>query len=207
MKNITPEFAEILGLLCAEGSHIVSYSSYWGKDRGRNRFFKNDKSERIEFSNEDKKLLLHYQKLLNIKFNYNPNITKHKKINICKMSIIREIIKYTQIGHLKWKVPKSIINNPNDDVKISFLRGFFDGDGTAGRSVRIISTNKKGLIQICSLLRDLKIGHTLQGPQIREKRKPSYVIYIKEKERERFLNMIKPVSKRPDNYMRGLKTS
>ena len=28
-NKISKEFAEILGLLCAEGSHIISYSSCW----------------------------------------------------------------------------------------------------------------------------------------------------------------------------------
>ena len=90
--KITPQFAEIIGLLCAEGSHIVSYSSYWGKDRGKDRFYKNDKSEIIEFTNKDNKLLLHYQNLLLKEFNYDAKPTKHYKVNICKMSIIKNII-------------------------------------------------------------------------------------------------------------------
>jgi|TARA_Y100000310_G_scaffold216834_1_gene217892 intein/homing endonuclease len=199
MKNITPEFAEILGLLCAEGSHIVSYSSYWGKDRGRDRFFKNDKSERVEFSNNDYKLLKHYKRLLFKEFNYAPNITKHNKVNICKISIINKIINETPIGHLKWRVPQSVLKS-NNEVKSTFLRGFFDGDGTASKSIRFFSSNLHGLNQVSKLLNDIKIKHNPQGPEIKEGRKPSYILYIKERERERFLKTIRPISKRPDNF-------
>jgi len=202
MKNLTPELAEILGLLCAEGSHIISYSSYWGKDRGRDRFFKNDKSERIEFYNKDKKLLLHYKRLLLKEFNYKPNITKDNKINICKISIIKEITKYTKLGHLKWNIPNLILNS-SENKKISFLRGYFDGDGTISNRIRMFSTNKKGLKQISKLLKYLDIRHTFQGPILKEKRKPLYIIQISEQERERFLNKIQPVSKRPDFLCEG----
>lgn len=57
LNKISPDLAEIIGLLCAEGSYILQYSSYWGKDKGKARYYKNDKSERIEFYNNDTKLL------------------------------------------------------------------------------------------------------------------------------------------------------
>jgi hypothetical protein len=50
------------------------------------------------------------------------------------------------------------------------------------------------------LLNDIKIKHNPQGPEIKEGRKPSYILYIKERERERFLKTIRPISKRPDNF-------
>lgn len=205
MKKLTPELSEIIGLLCAEGSHVKSYTSYWGKDRGKKRFFKNDKSERIEFYNKDPKLLKHYRNLIKTEFDYSANITKHNKINICKIKIIQKITDYTKIGHLKWEVPKIILKG-NNKSKIRFLRGYFDGDGTAGRNIRFVSTNKKGLEQVSELLRDLGIRHTFNGHYLKEKRKPAFVVYIREKERERFLNILKPISKRP-GFMRGLKHS
>jgi intein/homing endonuclease len=191
---ISEELAEILGLLCAEGSHIISYSNYWGKDKGQPRFFKNDKSERIEFYNKDKILLNHYLNLLSKEFDYYPNITKHGKVNICKINIMRTITKHTPLGHLKWKVPDSIINS-NKKVKIAFLRGYFDGDGTVSNIPRMFSTNKKGLKQVSNLLDGLNITHTWQKPMIKENRKPLYTIQISRKERESFLNIIQPISK------------
>lgn len=202
MKNLTVEFAEILGLLCAEGSHIISYSTYLGKDRGKQRLFKNDKSERIEFFNKDKILLSHYKNLLLKEFDYKPKITKHGKINICKISIIQNIINQTRLGNLKWRVPKLVLKS-DKSVKLSFLRGYFDGDGTVSNRVRMFSSNKEGLLQISFLLKSLDIKHTIQKPVIKENRKPLYALQISQKERERFLNMVKPVSKRPGIIMRG----
>ncbi|MBI2124445.1 hypothetical protein HYT92_01510 [Candidatus Pacearchaeota archaeon] len=201
MKNLTPAFAEIIGLLCAEGSHIISYSNYWGTDRGRKRFYKNDKSERIEISNKDKLLLLHYSQLLLKEFNYVAKSTKHYKVNICKMSIIKEIIGCTELGHTKWKVPDFIIQSGNE-VKVAFIRGYFDGDGTVSNSIRMFSTNNSGLNQVSKLLQDLGFKPYFEKPMIKENRKPLYVIHIRQKERERFLSLIKPVSKRPGN-LRG----
>ena len=167
-------------MICYE-KYNSRYSSYWGKDCGKDRFFKNNKSERIEFYNKDLKLLLHYKKLLNKEFNYKPNITKHSKINICKRDIIRNITSYVDIGHMKWAVPISI-NKSENNIKIAFLRGYFDGDGTSSNRVRFFSSNKKGLMQVSNILNNLKFKHTFQGPIIKENRKPSFIIQISEKE-------------------------
>ena len=195
MKNLNPELSEIIGLLCAEGSHIIAYSSYWGNDRGKLRYFKNHKSERIEFSNEDKKLLKHYQNLLKTVFNYKTRITRDNKVNICKKHIVNEIISQTELGHLKWNVPVSILNGKNSS-KIHFLRGFLDGDGSVTNNlVRFFSTNKNGLDSVSKLLTNLGIKHTFPKPIIKPKRKPLYYIQISRKEKETFLNLIKPISK------------
>ncbi len=197
MKSITPELAEILGLLCAEGSYILSFPSYWGKDKGKRRFYKNHKSERIEFSNKDRKLLNHFQSLIQTQYGYKPNATKHNKINICRRSVIREIISYTELGCLTWSIPKEIMS-ADINIKISFLRGFFDGDGTASSIIRFFSINKNGLIQVNSLLNELNLKSTFLGPYEKIGRKPYYVIQISRTEKENFLNIIKPISKRPD---------
>jgi len=194
MKNITPEFAEILGLLCAEGSHVIAYSSYWGKDRGKHRFFINDKSERIEFTNKDTQLIRHYINLLKKEFDYSPNPTKHYKVNICKISIIKRIVKETKLGNEKWRVSKSVLNS-NNNIKILFLRGYFDGDGSASNGIRFTSVNKYGLQQVSKLLTDLKFIHSLQNPSFRERRKPIYTIQLSRREKEKFLKMIRPISK------------
>ncbi len=197
MKDkISSEFAEILGLLCSEGCHSISYSSYWGMDRGKRRFFKNHKNESIQFYNKDLKLLKHYQMLVYKEFEYKIKITKNNKLNICKRLIIKKIIDQTPLGHLSWKIPNSVIYG-DKNIKIAFLRGYFDGDGTSSGCARFFSTNKSGLNQVAQLLKNLKIKHTFQGPIIKAKRKPAYIIQISRKEKEIFLNLINPVSKIP----------
>ena len=197
MTKISKPFSELLGFLCAEGHHKISYSSYWGKERGKPRFYRNHKSECIEFFSKDKNLLKHYQKIIYEIFGYNPNITKDNKIHICRRKPISIITKYTEIGHLKWKVPDLILKS-KQEIKIAFLKGYFEGDGTASNRIRMFSTNKSGLNQVSLILDDLKIKHTWQGPILKENRKPSYILQISQKSRERFLNLLKPISKRPD---------
>tara|TARA_Y100000310_G_scaffold315676_1_gene366477 strand:- start:1644 stop:2243 length:600 start_codon:yes stop_codon:yes gene_type:complete len=196
MNKISPELAEILGLLCAEGCHVVSYCSYWGRERNKPRYYKNKKSERIEFYNKDEKLLFHYQKLLHKEFDHTSKITKHGKINIGNRNIIRKIIEQTELGHLKWRIPDSVISS-NRKIKISFLRGFFDGDGTAISVVRMFSTNKKGLDQISLILKVLGFRHTVQNPVIKPNRKPHYVLQLSMKDQTKFLEEVKPISKLP----------
>jgi len=193
---MTPELAEILGLLCAEGSHIISYNDYFGKEKGKLRFRKNKKSERIEFYNKDQKLIIHYQTLLKKEFNHQSKITKHGKINIGNKKMIRTILSHTFLGHLKWKVPKKVVSS-NRKIKISFLRGFFDGDGTAINVARFFSTNLNGIKQISLLLSELNYKHTIQEPVIKKNRKPHYVLQLSRPQQEEFLTEINPISKLP----------
>ena len=125
----------------------------------------------------------------------------HYKVNICKISLIRAITTYSNFGHLKWRIPDSILN-ADDKIKVSFVRGYFDGDGTVSNSIRFFSTNSKGLVQVLKILEDLKFNPYFEKPMIKENRKPLHVIHIRQNERERFLSLIKPVSKTPGN-LRG----
>lgn len=188
---ISENFAEILGLLCAEGCHIVVCYKCWCR-YGEKRYFKNNKSNRIEFYNKNQKLLKRYKNLLKKEFNYTTKITKHGKINICKKHIVTRIIDKTELGHLKWKVPNKIIKTKNNKIKIAFIRGYFNGDGTTSNRVRFFSTNKIALKQVSLLLIQLKIEHTFPKPMLKNNRKPLYLIQISERERERFLKKIKP---------------
>ena|SRR3989344_9512657 len=197
MKKLTPELAELLGLLCAEGCYILRYNTYFGKHRNKIILYKNHKSERIEFYNKDKKLIIRFKNLLAKEFYYYPNVTKFGKINICRRDIIRTILIETQIGHLKWEVPKRILNS-NKLIKISFLRGYFDGDGTASKNIRMFSTNLSGLNQVAKILIDLKFDYKFEKPMIKENRKPLHYIQLPMYEKERFLKIIQTVSKRPD---------
>lgn len=201
--TISKELAEILGLLCAEGCYINTRTTYWGydKDRGRKYLRKNKLQRRIEFGNINKILLEHFKKLLEKEFDYSPNLGKDR-IRICKGAIVDSIVSYTAIGHLKWAVPKEVLKG-NNYVKKSFVRGFFEGDGTISNRIRFFSTNKQGLAQVAEILTGLNIKNKLNGPTIKENRKPLYEIYVYQGMRETFLNKIKPLTKRPDP-MRGL---
>jgi len=205
MAELTPQFAEILGLLCAEGCHAVSYCTYLEVDRGRPRLRRNKKSETIQLYNKDEKLLLHYTSLLNVVFSYPARVSRNGKVNIGAKHMMRAILNHTPLGCDKWKVPLAV-RRANKEIKLAFVRGYFDGDGTSSSTVRFFSINKDGLLGVFSLLTDLRFKPTFQGPIIKKNRRPSYIIQISRKERERFLNEIKPVSKLPARglAMRGL---
>jgi len=198
---VSYDFAEILGLLCAEGSHIVSYSNYWERKNGTLYFRRNKLSERIEFYNKDINLLYHYKKLLMKEFNYGANITKCRKINIGNREIIRKITSYVILGHLSWRLPEAIIKS-DDCTKLRFLRGYFDGDGTSSGTVRFFSSNKIGLLGVSKLLENFTFVHTFQGPILKPKRKPAYVLQISRKDADRFIRLIEPVSKKPKSKIK-----
>jgi len=194
--EISEELAEIIGLLCAEGCYINTRTSYWGKERGKMRYRKNKLQKRIEFGNIDPILLNHFKELVEKEYNYTPGIGKDRA-RICKGGIIDNITSYTDLGHLKWKVPESVMNG-NEIIKSRFLRGFFEGDGTVSNRIRFFSTNLQGLKQITKLLDSLSIKNKLNGPALKPRRKPFYEIYIFQSERERFLNKLQPITKIPD---------
>jgi len=194
INKITLEFAEIIGLLCAEGSHIISYSTYTENRYNKQYVRNNKKSERIEFYNKDKNLSHHYLNLLFKEFGLRFRITKDDKVNIGNRAVIKRIITETPLGHLNWQVPESVANS-NLITKLYFLRGFFDGDGTAVGTVRFFSTNYGGIHQISGLLKELNYKHTIQGPVSKPKRKPYYIIQISRKDQFRFLEDIQPISK------------
>jgi intein/homing endonuclease len=129
-------------------------------------------------------------------FRYKSRITKNNKINIGKIGVIKEIIKHTELGCLRWQVP-SFVREMGPKIKAKFIRGYFDGDGTCSNRIRFFSVNVSGLKQVSSILDDLDVNHTFQGPFFKTNRKPSYIIQISEKKREMFLKLIQPISKKP----------
>ncbi len=194
---ITPEKAEIIGLLCAEGSHIIQFSNYLQYYKNRKKYYlkRNDKSERIEFFNNDQKLLLHLKLLLKKVYNYEVNISGNK-IRICKNHVIYDLLKYSEYKNMEWRVPKEVTLG-NKKIILRFIRGYFDGDGTVSNRLRMFSTNKIGLKQVFRLLNKIGIRCNLVGPEIKPDRKPLHVLYVLESQKKRFLNMVKPISKIP----------
>ncbi len=196
MLDITPEKAEIIGLLCAEGSfhdYTSTFMEYY-KDRKKSYLKKNKRSIYIQFANFDEKLLLHFKDLINKVYGYDVPINKDR-VRICRRSLIDDLLKYTDYGHLKWEIPNSV-KKGSKDIKIKFIRGFFDGDGTISTTVRMFSTNELSLRGISDLLKEIGIKNNFNGPCIRESRKPYFYIYILRSEQSKFLNMIDPRSKK-----------
>ncbi|MFH0929119.1 MAG: LAGLIDADG family homing endonuclease [Candidatus Aenigmatarchaeota archaeon] len=195
--EITPEKAEILGLLCAEGNHRGYYDMYFEKDRRRKAVFLRERwKEIIEFSNTDMPLLEHFVKLLSIAYDYEPKITKSNKnvfrVCITKKNIIRDLLRYVKLGCLKWDVPECVLES-NDKIKLAFIRGFFDGDGSVDftRStprIRFSSSNRNGLESLCLLLDSFGLEYSLNGPYAR--RLPSFELLLKTKSVKKFIKLV-----------------
>jgi hypothetical protein len=131
-KKLSAEKAEMLGLLCAEGSHykyIAIYNRFFPK---RGRYYTTiSTKEQIDFTNLNTKLLQYFQHLLNIVYNYNSKITgipTSLKIHITKKNIIKDLLQYTDFGFDEWKVPNDVkIGTFN--IKTAFVKGVYEGDG------------------------------------------------------------------------------
>ncbi len=132
-QQLNPEKAEILGLLCAEGTHYKYIAKYWGWSRDPNKKrLREQLTEGIHFSNMDLDLLNRFRYLMGEVYKYSPRITGSSyslKIQLKKKSVIRDILKHTDLGSLKWTVPKSVMN-ADEKVMASFIRGLYEGDGT-----------------------------------------------------------------------------
>ena len=166
--KLLPEKAEILGLLCAEGTHYKYATEYLEFDRRRNKRYRRRKIvEAIEFSNNPK-LLQYFRKLMDKIYIHIPQChtgkTTARKTVIKKKAVVRDLLWWTKFGWQKWKVPKEIING-SDEEKARFIRGFYEGDGirpgfvnNSSWRIRIASKNKSGLRQIQKLLLDLNVS-------------------------------------------------
>jgi intein/homing endonuclease len=192
------DLAEVLGFLCAEGCYVNSISNYWGFDKRRKtqRYYKNKRQIYIEFANIDLTILSHFRSLLESVYDYSPSIAKDR-IRICRRDIIRALLFYTQIDHMYWRVPIAV-RGGSSSVKCAFVRGFFEGDGSVSKGyIRFSSANNVGLQAVSSLLFDLGVDHSLNGPYLRKGRKAAYEIYVYQRSKDTFLKKVKPLVKIP----------
>lgn len=198
--KITPEKAEILGLLCAEGNYRGYVDIYFEKSRKRRTFYLRERwKEIIEFSNTDISLLQQFVDLLLKEYNYRPKIVKSNnnvfRVCITKNKIIRDLLSYTDFGCLKWRVPPVILNS-DYLIKVAFIRGFFDGDGCIDFAnkkiprIRITSSNYNGLDSISKLLDSINLRHSMNGPYLQNNRLPIFELLLKTSSVKRFASFI-----------------
>jgi len=93
--------------------------------------------------------------------------------------ICKDLSRYGKFGTFKWKIPKEILNGPNEKFACSFLRGLFDSEGSASRYVvRMSSANKTGITLTGKLLSRLKIKNKIIATK-----EGYYALYITKRER------------------------
>jgi len=194
---ISAEKAEIIGLLCADGSHFVYYSEYmeWHNIR-KKRYFKRRRTERIEFTNKNNDLLVHFRNLILKIYGEAPKIKfKFFKVRLIKKIFINDLLKFTDFGCDKWFIPKEI-KNGTKNVKSAFIRGIYEGDGTKlqwrGKQpyLEFHIYNIKGLKQLKKVLFSLGINSKLYSyPKL---------IIKGSKDVLKFAKIVKPMFKKID---------
>ena len=195
--------AEILGLLYSDGTFREYLSSYIRYDKRRPNPYRANQIKRfIEFTNTDFRLLKHFKNIVNKEFEYDPQITHSNhnvfRVSIVKNTVLNELCKYIKKGKDNWVAPESIINGKNI-LKVAFLRGFFDGDGSVDFSnrgkiprIRITSVNFTGIKQLDKMCKSLGLECNINGPY-RSKiidRRSSYELLFKTSSVNKFIRLI-----------------
>ena len=200
---MTQEKAEIIGFLCAEGSHYDYICKYWNYDHRRNNsYFRVTRHEGIDFGNNNPLLLNRFLFLLKKCYKYERRVTgvpDARKVAIRKKLVIRDLLTFTNYGCLKWRVPRIIKNTKNKGTKIAFLRGYYEGDGVRPDlnkkknliiRVRFNSKNLRGLKQVSKLLKDLNIKTNLH---FSSKIRKEYELCLYGRDARKFIELARPL--------------
>lgn len=196
-KKLTKYRAYIFGVMCGDGCiHL-------GKGKKKNWEYPiynvnlsvKDKDFIDEFINSIKKTygitpLLYYKERNKINLRWS-NIWIAK---ISRKEVYDDLSIYN-FGNKKWRVPIEIINSSDKDIISSFLRGYYDSEGSVlighrSFSVSIHSINKKGLEEIKSLLKRLGVNST---KMMIDKRYSNHIFHFaicKKEDIKTFLNKI-----------------
>jgi intein-encoded DNA endonuclease-like protein len=108
------------------------------------------------------------------------------KADISNALICADLLKYGKYSTFDWQIPPEIIKSRNKTIISSFLKGFYDSEGSVAKyTISTSSINKKGLLQIKELLSKLKINS-----QIYLDRKYCILVISRKSERRKFLELI-----------------
>ncbi len=192
---MTPEKAEILGLIASDGNYRGYKTVFKEFDKRRGKTYARHQRKRIvEFANTNIALLRHFISLLSKEYGYTPNVTNsnHNVFRVCitKNHVIDDIVSGMKFGTLNWFVPDEI--SLHDELSCAFIRGLFDGDGSIDLMdkkiprIRLHSNNLAGLKQTALILSRLGIDAKVNGPY-----KGCYELLLATRSVVRFIKLIK----------------
>ena len=145
---LSPEKAYILGVLCGDG-HInrefVSFEIRYDE----------------EFAEE---FATCFEKVYGLKYNYRYYKPKNTfNLRVSNQLICEDLLKYGKFNTREWNIPKEIMKSDNEEIIGSFLRGFYDSEGSVSRcAITSSSVNETGLKGVAILLKKLGIENTLK---------------------------------------------
>ncbi|MEM5772741.1 MAG: LAGLIDADG family homing endonuclease [Candidatus Aenigmatarchaeota archaeon] len=162
-KTLTPAKAYILGVLCGDGMlyrKLIKYKGY--------KYFNYFLGLRVtdkEFADEFKNKIKNVYGIIAKKCNIPPGIritpsglSKCKRqyiVYLQRKKVYEDLKRYGEFNSYVWRVPQEIIKNNDKLIISSFLKGFFDSEGSvdiSNRAIEATSSNKNGLEDIRFLL-------------------------------------------------------
>ncbi len=197
-KKLIPERAYILGVMCGDGC-IFSGMAHKGKW--------DYKLYIIHLSVKDKDFVDEFMRCIRKVYGIVPSLyyrdrnkLNNKWSNIWVAKISRKKV-YDDLSHYKlgtndWEIPKEIKTSGDLNIIGSFLKGFYDSEGSVlkgPRSFNIVvhSNNLRGLLEIKYLLKKIGIDSCKMMKDKRPNRNPTFFFAIlKRKNLEIFLNEV-----------------
>lgn len=182
-SKMTPEKAYVLGVLCGDGYISV-------------KAMKLEIRKDEEFIEEFCKCL---EEVYGLKYKHRYYGLRNSFIvDVPAQIICEDLLKHSEFGVRKWRVPQEILESKNEKIIGCFLRGFYDSEGSVSRpAITSSSVNGEGIKQIRDMLQRLGIKTTLK---LNGRKKNYWVLYIFRKERFRlFQNKVGFIIKRKHN--------
>ena len=195
-KKTSPELLELLGLIISDGN--IS-----------------GKGDSIGFYNNDKDLIGRFEYLMNKVFGINNFKEKKEKKNFGSIVYSKLLVEYFKLigfsNEKKEVIPPYFFKLPVNEVQ-SFIRGYFDGDGTVSKmkisnmvypTPIIYSVDKEFLSQLQSLML-LKIGISTRLKDHNTPKGLMYKLVVRGNEgRMKFLE-INPISKHKSERLKEI---
>jgi len=168
--RITPEFARLHAHICGDGclykvktnrskKELIQHPR---KNTIRNRFH-------LSYCNTNKVLLKSYINDLKTAFNRIGVFDPSKNQVDAQAKWLYDLFKFFGAGKSKeWYIPNKIMLS-SKNIKSQWLKAFFDDESHVSKTHKRIVlniVNKKGLVQIRTLLKEMNIESKLGGPYI-----------------------------------------
>lgn len=182
IENYPKELSALCGFLAGDGSFDKRYTHYEIK------FFPDDKKVAILFEKI-------FQKLYNKKLKIRKQIQHFGNCYVLRIKYKKAYMhlkSLTTFGRMSWRIPDFVLNN--DELKIEWLKAFFDCEGYVnpnGKVIQLQSVNEIGLKQVKNILESLEITSKIYTYERKNKNwNTNFILNITGENMEKFHNLI-----------------
>jgi len=209
-QKLTAERAYIFGVMCGDG---CVFSGMANKNKWKY------KNYIVYLAVKDRDFIDEFVRCIDNTYGVIPSLylRERNKFNkkwsdiwiarITRKEVYRDLSHY-KFGTEDWRIPKEVIKCDNEKIIGSFLKGFYDSEGSVLKGPRsfnivVYSNNLKGLLEIKYLLKKLGINSCKMMKDKRIHRNPSFFFAIlKKKNLEVFLNKVGFAIQRKQNKLK-----